>query len=121
MNGTSTLNGRHQGPNSPILVLEPVNDTFALKSLELAENTRVKIGRQTGVATAPHPSNGYFDSKVLSRVHAEVWSESGKVSTHHGQWTTIEGYDQSKDDTDHSLSSEIRCSSATSSQATEHS
>ncbi|KAK3814287.1 MAG: hypothetical protein J3Q66DRAFT_35136 [Benniella sp.] len=79
MNGTSTLNGRHQGPNSPILVLEPVNDTFALKSLELPENTRVKIGRQTGVATAPHPSNGYFDSKVLSRVHAEVWSESGKV------------------------------------------
>ncbi|KAI8362257.1 hypothetical protein B0O80DRAFT_421807 [Mortierella sp. GBAus27b] len=79
MNGTSTINGRHQGPNHPILVLEPVNDTFALKSLELPENTRVKIGRQTGVATAPHPSNGYFDSKVLSRVHAEVWSESGKV------------------------------------------
>ncbi|KAF9350873.1 hypothetical protein BGX34_000949 [Mortierella sp. NVP85] len=65
-------------PN-PILVLEPVNNTFAIKSLELAENTRIKIGRQTSVATAPNPTNGYFDSKVLSRVHAEVWSEGGKV------------------------------------------
>ncbi|KAF9188386.1 hypothetical protein BGZ51_000632 [Haplosporangium sp. Z 767] len=76
----STINGRHQPtPNNPILVLEPVNGTFALKSLELTEQSKVKIGRQTGVTTAPHPSNGYFDSKVLSRVHAEVWSESGKV------------------------------------------
>ncbi|KAF9437423.1 hypothetical protein BGZ76_000794 [Entomortierella beljakovae] len=82
MNGTSGspgANGRHQPSNSPILVLEPVNDTFVLKSLELPQQSKVKIGRQTGVTTAPHPSNGYFDSKVLSRVHAEVWSESGKV------------------------------------------
>ncbi|KAF9108301.1 hypothetical protein BGX27_008405 [Mortierella sp. AM989] len=82
MNGTtgsSNLNGRLQPSNNPILVLEPVNDTFALKSLDLPEQTKVKIGRQTGVTTAPHPSNGYFDSKVLSRVHAEVWSEGGKV------------------------------------------
>ncbi|KAF9962016.1 hypothetical protein BGZ72_000083 [Mortierella alpina] len=76
----STINGRHQASSSnPILVLEPTNESFQLKSLELAENTKVKIGRQTGVTTAPHPSNGYFDSKVLSRIHAEVWSESGKV------------------------------------------
>ncbi|KAG0364629.1 hypothetical protein BGZ54_007319 [Gamsiella multidivaricata] len=79
MNGMSAFNGRHQPSSNPILVLEPINDTFALKSLELPEQTKVKIGRQTGVTTAPHPSNGYFDSKVLSRVHAEVWSESGKV------------------------------------------
>ncbi|KAI1319764.1 hypothetical protein EDD11_003149 [Mortierella claussenii] len=84
MNGTSGSsgfsNGRsHQPSSNPILVLEPVNDTFALKSLELPEHTKVKIGRQTGVTTAPHPSNGYFDSKVLSRVHAEVWSEGSKV------------------------------------------
>ncbi|KAF8982786.1 hypothetical protein BGZ46_000635 [Entomortierella lignicola] len=76
---TNNVNGRHQTSNNPILVLEPVNDTFALKSLELPEHSKVKIGRQTGVTTAPHPSNGYFDSKVLSRVHAEVWSEGGKV------------------------------------------
>jgi pSer/pThr/pTyr-binding forkhead associated (FHA) protein len=78
--GSSTLNGRHQtASNTPILVLEPINDTFILKSLELPDQVKVKIGRQTGVTTAPHPSNGYFDSKVLSRVHAEVWSEAGKV------------------------------------------
>ncbi|KAF9292029.1 hypothetical protein BGZ68_000597 [Mortierella alpina] len=76
----STINGRHQASSSnPILVLEPTNESFQLKSLELPEQTKVKIGRQTGVNTAPHPSNGYFDSKVLSRIHAEVWSESGKI------------------------------------------
>ncbi|KAF9984017.1 hypothetical protein BGZ75_004420 [Mortierella antarctica] len=76
----SPINGRHQASSSnPILVLEPINESFQLKSLELPEQTKVKIGRQTGVTTAPHPSNGYFDSKVLSRIHAEVWSESGKV------------------------------------------
>ncbi|KAI1321062.1 hypothetical protein EDD11_008643 [Mortierella claussenii] len=72
-------NSRNTASAHPILVLESINDSFALKSLELPENTRVKIGRQTGVTTAPHPSNGYFDSKVLSRVHAEVWSENGKI------------------------------------------
>ncbi|KAK3830025.1 MAG: hypothetical protein J3R72DRAFT_478930 [Linnemannia gamsii] len=77
----STINGRHQptSNNTPVLVLEPVNDTFVLKSLELPDQLKVKIGRQTGVTTSPHPSNGYFDSKVLSRVHAEVWSDAGKV------------------------------------------
>ncbi|KAF9432989.1 hypothetical protein BGZ76_010024 [Entomortierella beljakovae] len=83
-NNTSSLdsgnsNGRPTASTSPILVLEPIQDNFALKSLELQENTRIKIGRQTGVATAPSPTNGYFDSKVLSRVHAEVWSDNGKV------------------------------------------
>ncbi|KAF9969611.1 hypothetical protein BGZ73_007979, partial [Actinomortierella ambigua] len=75
-NGTATANGR---PNHPILVLEPLNNTFALKTFELPDHTKIKIGRQTGVSTAPGPTNGYFDSKVLSRVHAEVWSENGKV------------------------------------------
>ncbi|KAG0220455.1 hypothetical protein BGX31_011012 [Mortierella sp. GBA43] len=72
-------NGHPEPGSNPILVLEPVNNTFAIKSLELPENTRIKIGRQTGVSTAPNPTNGYFDSKVLSRIHAEVWSENGKV------------------------------------------
>ncbi|CAO3570619.1 unnamed protein product [Mortierella alpina] len=75
MNGSSASDT----PANPILVLEPINNNFAPKSLDLQDQTRIKIGRQTGVATAPAPSNGYFDSKVLSRVHAEVWSENGKV------------------------------------------
>ncbi|KAF8984480.1 hypothetical protein BGZ46_007944 [Entomortierella lignicola] len=76
---TSANNIRSTASPTPVLVLEPINDNFALKSLELPENYRAKIGRQTGVNTAPNSSNGYFDSKVLSRVHAEVWSEGGKV------------------------------------------
>jgi hypothetical protein len=39
----------------------------------------VKIGRQTNAKTVPNGTNGYFDSKVLSRAHAEVWSEENKV------------------------------------------
>ncbi|KAF9163709.1 hypothetical protein DFQ26_002230 [Actinomortierella ambigua] len=76
INSTASANGR---PNHPVLVLEPLNNTFALKTFELPEHTKIKIGRQTGVSTAPGPTNGYFDSKVLSRVHAEVWSENSKV------------------------------------------
>lgn len=41
--------------------------------------TRVKIGRQTNNKTVPGERNGYFDSKVLSRQHAEVWEENSKV------------------------------------------
>ncbi|KAF9976834.1 hypothetical protein BGZ65_007659 [Modicella reniformis] len=70
------------GSSNPTLVLEPLNNNnnFAIKSLELLpENSRIKIGRQTSVATAPNPTNGYFDSKVLSRIHAEVWSDQSKV------------------------------------------
>ncbi|KAI8602138.1 SMAD/FHA domain-containing protein [Dissophora ornata] len=74
-----SFNGRHPLSTNPTLVLEPVNDAFTLKTLDLPEHLKVKIGRQTGVTTAPNPTNGYFDSKVLSRVHAEVWSEAGKV------------------------------------------
>ncbi|CAO1630643.1 unnamed protein product [Sympodiomycopsis kandeliae] len=66
----------------PALHLHPLNDTFAPKQISLAPpgpHNRVKIGRQTNVKTMPHPSNGYFDSKVLSRMHAEVWCQDGKM------------------------------------------
>ena len=36
-------------------------------------------GRQTSAKTAPGERNGFFDSKVLSRQHAEVWEEAEKV------------------------------------------
>ncbi|DAA73334.1 TPA_exp: Uncharacterized protein A8136_5259 [Trichophyton benhamiae CBS 112371] len=40
----------------------------------------LRIGRQTNAKTLPTPANGYFDSKVLSRQHAEVWSDrAGKI------------------------------------------
>ena len=67
----------------PALHLHPLNDSFAPKQISLAPpgpHNRVKIGRQTNAKSMPHPSNGYFDSKVLSRMHAEVWCQDGKVS-----------------------------------------
>jgi hypothetical protein len=85
INGSAAANG---GSNTsqliyPALHLQPLNDTFAPKQISLSPpgpQNKVKIGRQTNNKTIPQPSNGYFDSKVLSRAHAEVWSQDGKVS-----------------------------------------
>jgi hypothetical protein len=65
----------------PALYLYPLNDSFVPKHIVLAGGQRVKIGRQTNAKTVPGEKNGYFDSKVLSRQHAEVWEEGGKVSS----------------------------------------
>ncbi|KAK0446113.1 hypothetical protein EV421DRAFT_1734172 [Armillaria borealis] len=61
----------------PALYLYPLNDSFVPKHISL--QSRVKIGRQTNAKTTPGERNGYFDSKVLSRQHAEVWEENGKI------------------------------------------
>lgn len=45
---------------------------------------QIKIGRQTNNKTVPGERNAYFDSKVLSRTHAEIWEQNGKVSD--GLW-----------------------------------
>jgi len=66
-------------PQYPALNLYPLNDSFVPKHILLAGGIRVKIGRQTNAKTVPGEKNGYFDSKVLSRQHAEVWEEGGKV------------------------------------------
>src|SRR6266576_2751569 len=63
----------------PALYLYPINDSFVPKRITLSGNQHVKIGRQSNVETAPDDKNGYFDFKVLSRQHAEVWEEGGKV------------------------------------------
>ena len=56
------------------VILEPFNDTsFALKTLTLPS----KIGRKT--KEAPTTTNGIFDSKVLSRTHAEITFTNNKV------------------------------------------
>lgn len=75
--------GDHSNLVFPALHLHPLNNTFAPKQISLTPpgpQNRIKIGRQTNAKTVPHPSNGYFDSKVLSRMHAEVWSQDNKVS-----------------------------------------
>lgn len=66
--------------SAPLLILEPIetdNKEAQRKRLDLSQ--RVKIGRVTGNKTVCHCSNGLFDSKVLSRHHAELWSDLGKV------------------------------------------
>lgn len=66
----------------PALFLYPLEDSFKIpKRLVLSGEQRVVIGRQCNAGTIPTDDNGYFDTKVLSRRHAEVWAreETGKV------------------------------------------
>ena len=76
-------NPRPAGPgDTPILLtLLPVNGTFEKKQIVVPILPELlRIGRQTNVKTTPTPANGYFDSKVLSRSHAEIWADrAGKV------------------------------------------
>ncbi|KAF7972296.1 hypothetical protein HWV62_18462 [Athelia sp. TMB] len=66
-------------PSFPALYLYPLNADSFVKHINLTNNQRVKIGRQTNARTVPAENNGYFDSKVLSRQHAEVWEENNKI------------------------------------------
>lgn len=58
-----------------------MNGTFERKTITVPFFPDVlRIGRQTNNKTIPTPLNGYFDSKVLSRQHAEVWADrNGKI------------------------------------------
>ncbi|KAH8723938.1 hypothetical protein GQ44DRAFT_740676 [Phaeosphaeriaceae sp. PMI808] len=64
-----------------VLHLVPMNGTFERKTITVPFFPDVlRIGRQTNNKTIPTPLNGYFDSKVLSRSHAEVWADrNGKI------------------------------------------
>ena len=76
-------NPRSMGPgDTPILLtLLPVNGTFEKKQIVVPILPELlRIGRQTNAKTTPTPANGFFDSKVLSRSHAEIWADrAGKV------------------------------------------
>lgn len=79
-NGMRQSNGQSAEPPA-ILTLTPMNSTFEKKQINVPFCPDVlRIGRQTNAKTVPTPVNGYFDSKVLSRQHAEVWADkSGKI------------------------------------------
>lgn len=66
---------------SAFLYLLPMNGTFERKTINVPYYPDVlRIGRQTNAKTAPTASNGFFDSKVLSRQHAELYAEgNGRV------------------------------------------
>lgn len=77
------VGARNQGQleSTAVLYLTPLNGTFEKKTMIVPIYPDVlRIGRQTNQKTIPTPTNGYFDSKVLSRQHAEVWSDlDGKI------------------------------------------
>jgi hypothetical protein len=68
-------------PGQPVLFLLSLNGTFERKTIPVPfAPDNVRIGRQTNMKMVPTPTNGYFDSKVLSRQHAEIFAErNGKV------------------------------------------
>ena len=65
----------------PVLYLLSLNGTFERKTISVPFSPdTLRIGRQTNVKTVPTPTNGFFDSKVLSRQHAEIWADrQGKI------------------------------------------
>ncbi|KAJ6475697.1 hypothetical protein C8R47DRAFT_1220536 [Mycena vitilis] len=63
----------------PALHLYPLDESFVPKRIALGAGQRVKIARPPNTKTQPGERNGYFDSRVLSRQHAEVWEEAGKI------------------------------------------
>ena len=70
------------GASPAILALVPMTGTFERKQITVPFSPDfMRIGRQTNAKTVPTAVNGYFDSKVLSRQHAEVWAdkETGKI------------------------------------------
>src|ERR1700709_2973534 len=58
-----------------------MNGTFERKTISVPYYPdSLRIGRQTNAKTVPTPANGFFDSKVLSRQHAEIWADrNGKI------------------------------------------
>ncbi|KAL9102682.1 MAG: hypothetical protein Q9163_002204 [Psora crenata] len=81
-NGIRTEHQQAQrGDSTALLVLHPLTGTFEKKQIVVPFFPDVqKIGRQTNQKTIPAANNGYFDSKVLSRQHAEIWADrNGKI------------------------------------------
>jgi hypothetical protein len=68
-------------PGQPVLYLLSLNGTFERKTIAVPFTPdSLRIGRQTNQKTIPTATNGFFDSKVLSRQHAEVYAErNGKI------------------------------------------
>ncbi|KAL8784536.1 MAG: hypothetical protein Q9213_003884 [Squamulea squamosa] len=80
-NGNRTDQSPAQTDAPAILALQPLTGTFERKQINVPFFPEVlRIGRQTNAKTVPTTSNGFFDSKVLSRQHAEIWADrNGKI------------------------------------------
>ncbi|CAG9940568.1 unnamed protein product [Clonostachys rosea f. rosea IK726] len=73
--------GEQLPPGQPVLFLLSLNGTFERKTIAVPfAPDSLRIGRQTNQKTIPTATNGFFDSKVLSRQHAEIFAErNGKI------------------------------------------
>jgi hypothetical protein len=80
-NGAVAMGKPRQNEQAAVLYLTPMNGTFERKTINVPFYPDVlRIGRQTNNKTVPTPTNGFFDSKVLSRQHAEIWADrNGKI------------------------------------------
>ncbi|KAH8116853.1 SMAD/FHA domain-containing protein [Phellopilus nigrolimitatus] len=66
----------------PSIIFKPLSDSFGgPKHISLPEHQRIEIGREntSNPDTVASWSNGYFNQKSVSRQHAEVWEENGKI------------------------------------------
>lgn len=65
----------------PSLLLYSLDGSFAARNISLPRNLRVDIGRHVEgeITTTPSQSNGFFEAGVVSRRHAQVWEDNGKV------------------------------------------
>lgn len=64
------------------VTLVPLNDTFVKKHIHVPYfPDTCRLGRPTGTKIKPHVTNGYFDSRVLSRNHAcmSIDAKSGQL------------------------------------------
>eukprot|EP00056_Hartaetosiga_gracilis_P008059 m.115522 g.115522 ORF g.115522 m.115522 type:complete len:567 (+) comp12842_c1_seq6:132-1832(+) len=67
-------------PKFPILILIPIqsgSQNDFTRNIILSD--KLKVGRAVQSKFVPAPDNAIFDSKVLSRSHAEIWETDGKV------------------------------------------
>jgi len=64
-------------PIFPAISLHPLDGSFEPKLRLLRRSLR--IGRQYDSRTLPTATNGFFDSKLLSRQHAKIWVHGGKM------------------------------------------
>lgn len=76
MDGALSRNNTRRSQYALVLVMNPMNGTFDKKNLFLPFKPEVlKLGRQTSPKLVAASNNGLFDSRVLSRQHAEIWAD----------------------------------------------
>ncbi|KAJ3116019.1 hypothetical protein HK100_001179 [Physocladia obscura] len=73
-----------RGIYAPVLVMDSLASgaPFAQKRIDLTNTSQtnpLRIGRKVNAKSGPEPTNGIFDSKVLSRAHAEIFVDQDKV------------------------------------------